>query len=97
MEGMHGGHTGDTQATRRGHAGDTLTIGSVRSEGNDDLESLVSVLDGGQGEEGVRRLPEIGDQVLCGDTGVRRGVGTSPPTLPVCLSIRLSSPRTLRT
>lgn len=82
----------------RGHGGDTrgdtgvpsaLTVSSVRSEGDEDLEPFVSILDGGQGEEGAGRLPKIGDQALCGDGGVRIGWGTSPPSyhLPVHPSV----------
>lgn len=46
-----------------------LTIGSIRSEGDEDLKPLVGILDGGQGEEGAGRLPKIGDHVLCKDGG----------------------------
>lgn len=78
------GHKGGHR-TRGAHG---LTISSIRSEGDEDLKLLVGVLDGGQGEEGVGRLPEIGDHVLCRDSGVRRGGGHQPHSHPsLCPSV----------
>lgn len=69
MEGMWRGHDGEMEG-HEGTWGDTgapssLTISSVRPEGDEDLKPLVGVLDGGQGQEGAGRLSEIGEQALC--------------------------------